>query len=1626
MEKKVLKKLLAILMIIMIMSTDFLILGSNLISYGYATESGTNNDNIEFWAYFKDESGNKINPISESIKTDNIKVYAQIAVKNEGYFNGSIELKDSNFRIKNEILTTAISSIEGNKVNLNQINAGETVEIELNIEPISADVITTDMLSKKSTFKLTGTYKETKQGILSTTVTDTPIEAEKTVTANFVPTEETNAELETDIITNKVFSVNGKNKRIVQMLVNSKLTENIYPIKTTTISIDIPQLSDTAPEEIKVLSLGTKATNGMEDYIIDNFTNEDGKLKITINNEPNENGEIKWLKNACDEIVITFIYDEEVDATELEIKAESEISVYNVENKYTASYVKGISNQELNGIITTKITTDSTDLYKGQLYANTSTENKKEIEYDTKTTLQVTNTDVSDKVIIHEGTDKFLSKVETKENEPEKLEEINVNTKFLNTTINKDKMLNILGENGQLQIKTGLSTYNITKDTEADENGNIVIDYGNIELQELEIVMTKPEKAGILEIKHKKAIMNNMDYTLEQLQTIKGLKVNNAIIAVLGDTEVIKNLANTNVELKEPITKAELVINKNTLSTMTMNENVILGIKLITDNSKYDLYKNPKIKIQLPDCVEEISVNDSDKLYAEGFEITKAIYNKVDKAIEIELAGEQTEYPQGEATQIYLQLDLNIKLSKLTPNKKDNIIMTYVNEKATKYEEESAEQGTEIQEIEILSPSGMITVNNVESHNIQAISGIDPDKQMVNLNKNTDKGTKATYRIGLINNTGAEATGVKIVGNLPTTGEITIGNEKVTNTLATELNGLINANNATVYYSENINATENLEDANNGWTTNIREIGTAKSYLIEIPSIPAETNFEATYTMNIPKALDYGMTSYEGYKVIYGEEKIEALSTGLTTGEGIKLETTIEGTVGNNELNNGDTVKNGEVIKYKATVKNNGTNQINNIVLKAGVPTGTVVVEPEEDFVYTGPSYYEEKTEVKEIAKEIQELKVGEEYSFEYEVRVNNNTGSGTQISNKAIATSGEYSLESAELTNVDEEAKLRVTIKRIRDLETELRPGSVMEYQMFVENLTDTDISNVQMEVQVENQLIKQIDLIETTLTTVVKNSNIFTIEKIPARGLLNYSIVTEVSGEPGTEIKAYASATYDNNKCQSNLDTQKIEKIGAEITLSSPTAGEYVYVGDVITYNIEAKSTCSCSVFMQILDSVSEYLDIEEVYLNDELILQSQDITDVLTYTTGIANKFTQILPTKAGETQRIQIIARVKDTDEDFELKQITNVATIEISGEEQARSPEITHIIRKISENDDNLENIVSGTAWVDVNQNGEMDEGDKKLSGVTVKLFDVSTNKVARDKTGKYAETKTNKDGMYTFSRIDNGRYIVVFEYDIANYELTTYKKEGVSEDKNSNAIMKTILLDGKETTCAVTDTLEIQGNIANINLGLKENATFDLELNKYINRIVVQTAKETKSYECQDSTFQKVEIHRKQINGSTVVVEYVIKVTNTGKIAGKVTNIVDYLPSGMEFSSELNPDWYLSERNLYTKSLANTEIGPGETKEIKLILTKAMTENNMGVINNRAEIIEQYNELGLSDIDSIPNNQSNNEDDIGKADVLISPSTGGRTIAFTLIILLNIVLIIFAILLIFKKRKNKN
>ena len=320
--------------------------------------------------------------------------------------------------------------------------------------------------------------------------------------------------------------------------------------------------------------------------------------------------------------------------------------------------------------------------------------------------------------------------------------------------------------------------------------------------------------------------------------------------------------------------------------------------------------------------------------------------------------------------------------------------------------------------------------------------------------------------------------------------------------------------------------------------------------------------------------------------------------------------------------------------------------------------------------------------------------------------------------------------------------------------------------------------------------------------------------------------------------------------------------------------------------------------------------------------------------------------------------------------------------------------------------------ISGIAWIDSNRDGKRDSTEPTLSGIGVSAINTEDN--------TYVDTKTSSNGRYEIE-LENGNYILIFSYDTNRYNLTEYRKEGVLEDRNSDVINRTVEINGNNSVVGATDVISIKsGNVENIDIGLTEASKFDLELNKYVSQIIVQTNKKTTQYGYNNQTLAKVEIPAKELNGAIVTIKYEIKVKNTGEVAGYVQNIVDYMPSDLEFDSKLNSNWNKSGVSLENTSLANTQIRPGEERVIELVLTKKMNDENTKTVVNIAEIQSASNVLRLDDIDSTPGNNKSSEDDLGRAEVIISIGTG--TIIIIISAILGVFILIATSVVIIKKK----
>ena len=1630
MKGKIFKISVILLVILAMTMTNFIFVGSNLISYALDNIS-TNNNNMEFGVYFKDSNGNQVTSIEKSIYNEDAKLYLHLKVKQQGYFNGKVELENSNFTLK-ETQNDYINKIEGNVITLNQINAGSEVELEIPIELQKQDAFNIGLLDMESVVKLNGVYRDSSEK-------DKEVESSKKVTLKIVPENQTseNIEKSTKIITNKTLKVAGEDKRVVQILLNVGLKDNSYPIKEINVNANVPEMNDTKADASAVVNLNTM-TNYQSNY-------ENNQINVNLKNDVSQDNNVNWKKVGSETIALTYLYDVN-NIEDITVNGKVEVTLYN-DIKIEANIDDIVINkdEEKEEILTTGLEESETTMYKGKLYQGIDR------EYTTKETINVNTTNILDYIEIKEQ-DVFATQADYEKNAP--LQGSVANTVYRRTIINKDQLFSILGENGNAIIKNanGERIAILTKDSETDTNGNIVIDYGENGQTGVTIITTAPVSGGKINIIHNKIIKQN-DVRLIQ----NSIDFNTALFVITNLNEGDVNPKQiSKIKLDETATDATLEINKTELSTVIEND-VELKAVLKSKNESNDLYKNPVLKIEFPEEVEQITVNNISMLYEDELQMKNANLNG--KVLTIEMQGEQTHYSESAIEGPTIIINGKLKLNRKIATKDTQITMSYSNEKANAYVNDAIASTA----VKLVAPTDVTTVTTIEQLGIEEINQDETKEIMLERGK---KAKEITPQIEIINNKENAIKDIKVLGTFPT-GE---GEEAVGIDVASP----ISVQNATVYYSENENATEDLSNGENGWTEQITNPSAVKKYLIATDEINSQESIVAAYKAVIPENLEYNENASQSYTVSYTDaatnlsNTVKATQVNLTTGVGPKLEAKISATVGQDTLKSGDEVKAGEVIKYHLEVSNIGTETANNVTISSIVPEGTTYVQAKDNYEYTGASYYKEISDKKSCEDTVEKINVGETVTREYEVRVNKDITDGTVTSNKCIAKFDDVITESSELKSTLRSGDIRVSVKRITDRKQELYNGGEVEYVAIVENISkqqqddvkintnlgkDLEISAVTLstgnfdpDVEISDDDIKDIEDPVDESNSENNNRSVDNTENVESN-YIEYSDLIDLGNFKSGEIKILryiclingtskvdfsTTINQGNSLYRSNLWQDSILKRNINMSISSNSKDKYVENGDVFEYTITITNDGETDETISFEDIIPKELEIKYIKVNEEKIKKSYD------------NEIETEFDLDKGSKVYVKISVEVDNGEDKYNAKTITNYAIGKINGVEVARTEKLMHIIQPYKDNngtsEENLDNnvadnniadgnkMINGIAWYDENTNGKKDDNESTLSGITVNLLNAETNQLVKDKSGNILSATTSDNGTYILSNIANGKYIAIFNYNTTQYALTKYKVEGVDETKNSNATMTDILIEGTNKKVASTDIIQIENNnISDINIGLIKLQNFDLKLDKYVSKVVVQNSAGTSATEYADSTMAKAEIHSKQINGSTVLIEYKIRITNAGEIEGYAKKIVDYIPSDLKFSSELNKDWYQSGANLYNSSLANEKIAAGETKEVTLILTKSMTENNTGLVNNTAEIAEAYNELGLEDSNSTPGNKTQGENDMGSADVIISIKTGEIIFYTTLIAVFALVILsAIAVPIVQKVKNNKN
>lgn len=1631
-------KVIAALLAVTIMYASFLpVLSYAADSLLTASElenqkTSTNNKNVEFDVYYDDDTHSK----SIDIDSTDTKLNISLNVKEAGYLKDiSVSFADSNFLISNtEENTDVIKNFdEENKlIEFNQINSGSNVIKSINISADKKDQIDEDMLSKDNSIALTATYINAngeEEKISRTIVVHT---GWKTESGKAVVSYET--------IKYIPYVANGNNKLIIQGKVTSGLETNLLPIKNTEINIIAPQINNSYPESVTVIANNTLATNGDETGI--NFTTQNwtydqatGKITINVDNTPYE-GKISWRKNVLDEYIVTYIYSSEVyeaikdKPVQVNYDAQAKMSLYNDGTGTTnlqASVNGYTTQQEKLGDIINITTKTSENLNKGYMYNNkeTADENKRETEYTVSYTAEVSYASIIDKILIEQQIDAFTT--DTSEN----LTTIsgtnyayNKQIKVLENEFNK-----VLGENGTINILNGDTVIaTINKDT-AITDGYYTIDLASYNVNNITIETSKPEKEGSLTINIVKAIAKDIDYSESQIKKFTNIKTSVIGRAYNGETLISEITGESLIKLDEPTQKVSITANKESLSTIIENKDVEIKATLENDSIDDLMFENPTVIIKLPTNIESISIKEAKLYFDDELQIGESTLVDNDdgsKSIITKLTGKQTKYNNVAAKGATLSFIADITLNKLTPTTQTQINLIVENG------DENKTQTTASYNISYIAPTGVVTTNAMDNYmsggeTLMSISGEQKEALILTLAESINP----TFTMNVINNYAYDLSNVVVLGRTPFKGNKNPDTQEDLGSSITLplISGItISGTDAsyTIYYSENGDATRDLSNTTNGWMTEVSDYTNIKSYMIVFNDYTMKQggNFTFSYTVNIPANLEYNMSAYETYAVYFNNminnesivDKAVATKIGVTTGKGAVIDAKLESNMDT------ESIASGSVLKLKLVVTNSGSEMAEN--LKVTIPVDETLRYVEEDsstslgykFVNAISVYVEGEGEEAKL-RYILELDLGDvepnsTITKDIWILTSNNQEDDLNEQKELEFIATVYNDKLKTTTN-----SIKSTIKQmyfkgtVSSNFTQIKEKE--EYTMTVsfisstnQNRDDVDIIiDIPNQLEFKSALNRQQDITDSCL--IEGNQLIIHFDTVGENYTqLNITFVgKEITSDSFEEnINLEAKVSYNNNIETIGKISVKMVKPTLYISqVSSIPENTPIRTSEQFEYTFTIKNPTSL-----IINDIEfiDYIPDNVIYQNAELLYSSGKSTTLReTDNEGNAIIFVGGLEANSDVTIKIKVLAGKADSE-----IIVTNFGSITQSEIGTINSNEVKNTIRAYVPSDSSNPpseetRRVTGNVWLDENEDGIKDDNETKFSGVEILLLDNKTGNIAKDIDGVDLITSTDSNGDYAFSNVNQGLYTVIFFYDSANYSPTTYRKEGVDEGKNSDAIDKDVSYEGQIKRAAVTEEIILtSSNAYNIDLGLVKDEKFDLKLDKIVKNITVNNDSGTKTTKY-DKNLAKVDIESKDVESSTMIVEYTIKVTNEGAIPGYAKKIADYIPDNLRFNSEINTDWYEgSDGMIYNTSLANTLINPGESKEITLTLIMNVTDNSFGMITNNAEIMESSNDYGLKDIDSVAGNKSTNEDDYSTANILLGVKTGQVYIYITLVL----------------------
>ena len=1327
-------------------------------------------------------------------------------------------------------------------------------------------------------------------------------------------------DVETELYQELIRYIKYDNKTMITYRINEQVKNDKIPVKKNYLQTIIPQINKSKPSQISVIG----------DY--DEYKEEDGVLVITkdysklteeqIKNK--EESEYDWKTE--ESYIVTYIYDAQEDINTITATSKMDIETILDEKLENSVTIQNDVTTEVGKLIELDLE-GTPKLSKGYMYTNLVRVNKLKTEFNTAYKINVSTKDVVDSVVLKEMEYKFND----------------VRTEIINTKVSthKEELEKVLGENGEI----------IVTDAEGNEIGRLNKDKESIDINAHEIYFetSKPEAEGILTINVDKKIDDDLGYTREDINAIKTLSTKTILEGYLGENVISSKEFETKVEMEEPVSSADIAMEPRVLSTMVENQEVEIDVRLNNAKAQDALFTDPIIQIELPEQVKNIDIKSADIIYEK--ELVPAEIKVEGNVIRATLTGTQTQYnDDGIINGSIIRINTNMTLDNLATSSDEKVVLRYGNS-ATK------EEGVRELDADVEAPTDFITLNGMQIENAEIIA--------MNEMKEVEINPGVAYRKArisgkVINNLRRNADGFAIIGKIPTEGMTKLSGEEVGTNLNAAIASVVEVNNinAKVYYSDNVN-----EYVDGNW--NEQPTINSKAFkIVPEEDVPQAKEIIFSYDIRLPDSVESSKEMYSLYGVVYSNNAVEGtpysyvdaqLVGAYTPGEN-DLQITYEtiDTFSKNVIT--DDSYAGQYVTYNVSIKNNSRNTISNISIDATLNDEAEFIDFEEAEEGSGiyNNIYVDRKNLIQIGKDtvysnksyaVDSIEAGETKIININTR---NTG----------FAQGELDTQTGEFKNPKLDTKtvvLSTTVKygsRTKSNETRLNKKYVDASVELTSNSTRViaEDSVLRVNLKVYNPNTFSVKNIETLLnvpedfevTAIRAGNNNYTdvadinrFFKDSSKAQLKFNVNDlEDRGSSDLESRVYATAEIEFKVKKLN-QLRKEEIVNALITFGDEDNSKNTINSNTLKFLAENKAIVDAHQTVNVDGTIKDDINLvrfettienasenrktitfENQLINGLDIYEADLLVDNTARNIEIGSSIKTTFTMEANSTAVVRISSKPIIQDEGTIIN-INNKPTItSVSGEVDVNnvqfSIEGTGKSSDIDPTDPSGEPFepktdekysISGTVWLDENNNGLRDSSERRSEGNLVRLY--HDNQIIK-------ETNTDVRGEYTFSDLeaDGKGYYVLVDFDTENYRVSP-KLDTQNTSINNDFTEQS--LDGKKIASSMKISLT-RYDVKNIDLALTPKNTFDFELNKYVTSVKIMNPEyNAREYKYVNTKFAKVEIPARNIENTTIMVEYLIKISNIGKEAGFVKTVSDYMPASMQFETEMNDSWFLSQ-----------------------------------------------------------------------------------------------------------------